>query len=178
MCSINLSSGKIYSPSSVVENRSAENKKTWFRKLLGNKNIFKNTFYGYQKYSLLILHPCHIHSDLKYDNEKKKYYWIFVLFWEKGIVYTLAELVYFMLSNDRMHAEGADWVRKYCTGISICTCTEIHTWACLYTCTCITIYLENTPYTRLKSIPGKLLRFSNFFISPEINLYIHFLQTY
>lgn len=107
---------------------------------------------------------------------KRKYYSIFVLFWEKGIVYTLAELVYFMLSNDRMHAEGADWVRKYCTGISICTCTEIHTWACLYTCT--TVYLENTPYTRLKSIPGKLLRFSNFFISPEINLYIHFLQTY
>lgn len=113
--------------------------------------------------------------------KKKKYYWIFVLFWEKGILYTLAELIsvpYFMLSNDRMHAEGADWVRRYCTGISICTCTEIHTWACLYTCTCITIYLENTPYTRLKSIPGKLLRFSNFFISPEINLYIHFLQTY
>lgn len=54
---------------------------------------------------------------------KKQYYWIFVLFWEKGILYTLAELIsvpYFMLSNDRMHAEGADWVRRYCTGISIC----------------------------------------------------------
>lgn len=70
MCLINLCSGKIYSPSSVVENRSAENKKTWFRELLGNKNIFKNTFYGYQKYSLLILHPCQIQTDLKYDNEK------------------------------------------------------------------------------------------------------------
>lgn len=131
--------------------------------MLGNKNIFKVAFYGYQKYSLLILHPCMI--------MKKQYYWIFVLFWEKGILYTLAELIsvpYFMLSNDRMHAEGADWVRRYCTGISICTCTEIHTWACLYTCT--TVYLENTPYTRLKSIPGKLLRFSKFFISPEINL--------
>lgn len=167
MCSINLCSGKIYSPSSVVENRSAENKKTWFRKLLGNKNIFKVAFYGYQN----ILYWFFIPVKYKLISNmimKKQYYWIFVLFWEKGIVYTLAELVYFMLSNDRMHAEGADWVRRYCTGISICTCTEIHTWACLYTCT--TVYLENTPYTRLKSIPGKLLRFSKFFISPEINL--------
>lgn len=117
MCLINLSSGKIYSPSSVVENRSAENKKTWFRKLLGNKNIFKNTFYDYQN----ILYWFFIPVKYKLISNmimKKQYYWIFVLFWEKGIVYTLAELVYFMLSNDRMHAEGADWVRRYCTGIS------------------------------------------------------------
>lgn len=167
MCSINLSSGKIYSPSSVVENRSAENKKTWFRELLGNKNIFKVAFYGYQNILYWFFIPV-TYILISSMIMKKKYYWIFVLFWENGIVYTLAELVYFMLSNDRMHAEGADWVRRYCTGISICTCTEIHTWACLYTCT--TVYLENTPYTRLKSIPGKLLRFSKFFISPEINL--------
>lgn len=136
--------------------------------MLGNKNIFKVAFYMVIKN---ILYWFFIPVKYKLISNmimKKQYYWIFVLFWEKGIVYTLAELVYFMLSNDRMHAEGADWVRMYCTGISICTCTEIHTWACLYTCT--TVYLENTPYTRLKSIPGKLLRFSKFFISPEINL--------
>lgn len=135
--------------------------------MLGNKNIFKVAFYGYQNILYWFFIPV-IYIVISNMIIKRKYYSIFVLFWEKGIVYTLTELVYFMLSNDRMHAEGADWVRRYCTGISICTCTEIHTWACLYTCT--TVYLENTPYTRLKSIPGKLLRFSKFFISPEINL--------
>lgn len=85
MCSINLSSGKIYSPSSVVENRSAENKKTWFRELLGNKNIFKVAFYGYQKHSLLILHPCQIQTDLKYDNEKKNIIEYLSCFGKRGL---------------------------------------------------------------------------------------------
>lgn len=89
-------------------------------------------------------------------------------------MYILVELVYFMLSNDRMYVEGVDWVRRYCIGISICICIEIYIWVCLYICICIIIYLENILYIRLKLILGKLLRFLNFFIFLEINLYIYF----
>lgn len=99
------------------------------------------------------------------------------MFWEKGIVYILVELVYFMLSNDRMYVEGVDWVRRYCIGISICICIEIYIWVCLYIC--IIVYLENILYIRLKLILGKLLRFLKFFIFLEINLrYIYIFFRY